>query len=1076
MQHPYQCIHTLFEQQVQATPLATALIYKDQQISYAELNRQSNQLAHYLQRHGVGPDVPVALYMERSPTLIITMLAILKAGGAYVPLDPLFPAQRISFMLQDCGAALLLTQTQLQADINSDISVILIDQHADQIDQEPATTPDSAVTANHLAYITYTSGSTGIPKGSEIPHRSIPGFMTDVKYITFDATQVFLQYSSVSWDAFTLELWPALIHGACCVLYPGQVPSLDELGAAIQQHQVSVLWLTASLFNSIIDSYPQTLQGVKYLMVGGEQLSITHIQKALHCLPDTQLINGYGPSECTVFTCCYPIPQTLPDHLEALPIGRPIGDRKVYVLDQQLNRTPIGVPGELYIGGPALLRGYLGRARLTAERLVPHPFTPEAGERLYRTGDIVRYLPNGTLQFLGRADRQVKLRGFRIELDELETVLRLCPDVREAVAVIREDTPGDRRLVAYVEAVPEAAPTPSELRRFLQTRLPDYMIPAIFMVLDRMPLTATGKINRTSLPAPDRTRTAEHSFVAATTPREKLLAEVWQAVLGLEQVGIHDNFFEVGGDSILSIQIVSRANQRGMPLSPKHIFQHQTIAELAALPIEATASSAEQGLVTGPVPLTPIQHWFFDQQLAAPDHWNQAMLFETHQPLDPTLLQQALAHVMQHHDALRMRFNSEEHQQYCSAEFEPLPFELLDATSVAAEQLADYLATAAQRLQTSLDLASGPLLRVAYINLGPERPGRLMIIIHHIVVDSVSWRIILEDLFLSYQQLLTNQPLQLAPKTSSFKQWAEQLVEYAQTKAVSQQAPYWLALAQTPTEPLPLDFSATHDQNSKASAQTLVVELPATETQALLQDVTRRFHVQIKEVLLTGLVLAYQNHTQQSKLLVNLEGHGREDLITHIDLARTVGWFTSLFPMLLDITNTATPEEALRAVKEQVRRVPHHGIGYGLLRYLHQDSTLAEPLALLQQPQISFNYLSQFRGPDKTTPTLLLVPAAESTGFAQSPHDLRQHLLDINGSIVDGQLRMVWTYSEHFHQHTTINHFANQFIEALRTLIHISHTNTTTTYTPSDFELAQLDQHQLDTIIQHRAKRIKKKT
>jgi amino acid adenylation domain-containing protein len=378
-QRSYTCIHRRFEAQALATPDAIAIAASEMQISYDELNRRANQLAHSLQQRGVRPDVLVGICAERSPALVIGLLGILKAGGAYVALDPLFPRERLAFMLADTQVHLLLTQERLRAGLPaSQATIICLDADWPALSRADEQNPTSAVTSEHLAYITYTSGSTGLPKGSAIPHRSIIGFMDGVDYLRMDGAQTYLHYSSISWDALTLELWPALVYGARCVLYPALLPTPYDLGESIRAQRISLLWLTVALFNAIIDSIPECLAGVPQLLIGGEVVSIAHVRRALECLPATQLVNGYGPSECTVVACCYVIPRVLPDTLEAIPIGRPIGDRAVYLLDGHFNRTPIGVPGELFIGGPSVARCYHNRPALTAERFVPNPFIPPA--------------------------------------------------------------------------------------------------------------------------------------------------------------------------------------------------------------------------------------------------------------------------------------------------------------------------------------------------------------------------------------------------------------------------------------------------------------------------------------------------------------------------------------------------------------------------------------------------------------------------------------------------------------------------------------------------------------------------
>ncbi|MUG96546.1 amino acid adenylation domain-containing protein [Scytonema sp. UIC 10036] len=582
----YKCIHSLFEEQVEKTPKAVAVVYEKQNLTYRELNNRANQLAHYLQALGVKPEVRVGICVERSPLMVIGILAILKAGGVYVPLDPAYPSERLAFMLGDVQASILLTQTHLcdRLPIQNQ-TVVNLDSDWEIIAQYKEENLSTEVICENLAYIIYTSGSTGTPKGTEVPHRSFIGFMFGVDYIHLDAELVWLQHSSISWDGLTLELWPPLLYGGRCVLYPDKIPTPEGLSRIIQEQGVNTLFLTTALFNLTIDKMPEGLSGVKQLLFGGEVVSILHVRRALELLPKTQIIHAYGPSECTVFTSCYPLPKQLPQNVRSIPIGKPIGDRTVYLLDSDLRRVPLEVPGELYVGGTSVARGYLNQPTLTREKFIPNPFVE--GETLYKTGDLARHLPDGNLEFIGRIDTQVKIRGFRIELEEIEAVLIQHPDVKQVLVVVREDEPANKYLVAYL--LSENAPTVGAqgiaplLRKFLKNKLPGYMIPSAFVFLEEFPLTPNGKINRRALPAPDISqRNLEVDFVAPRTPSEQELAKIWAEVLRLKQVGIYDNFFELGGHSLLATQVVSRLREAfAIDFPLRELFDNPTIAELA---------------------------------------------------------------------------------------------------------------------------------------------------------------------------------------------------------------------------------------------------------------------------------------------------------------------------------------------------------------------------------------------------------------------------------------------------------------------------------------------------------------
>ncbi|NEO29945.1 MAG: amino acid adenylation domain-containing protein [Symploca sp. SIO3C6] len=579
----YQCIHKLFEEQVERTPDSVAVVYSGQQITYSELNCRANQLAHYLQSLEIKLEDKIGICIERSPLMVIAILAILKAGGAYVPLDPAYPSERLAFMIKDVKCPIIFTQNNLSKQLPVDSSQQVIDIHSkwESIAQHSTENLVNKVTPNNLAYIIYTSGSTGTPKGIEVPHRSIMGFMFGADYIRLDAHQIWLQHSSISWDALTLELWPSLLFGGLCVLYPGNISTPEGLSKIIKEQGVNTLWLTCALFNLIIDTIPESLLGVKQLLIGGEALSIDHVHRALVLLPETQIINGYGPSECTVFTCCYPIPKKLDKKFNFISIGKPIGDRKIYLLDYNLQPVPVGVYGEIHVGGASVARGYLNQLTLTNEKFIANPLI--AGDILYKTGDLARYLPDGNLEFLGRIDNQVKIRGFRIELGEIEAVLSQLVDVQVSCVIVREDTPGDKRLVAYVVPQPETTLTTSTLRQFLTNKLPSYMIPSAFVILESLPLTPNGKVNRRALKAPSNTIDVD-TFIEPRNQLEFQLVQIWSKILKLDKVGVQDNFFELGGHSLLAPYLMAQIKQQfGKNIPLTSLFQNPTIEELATI-------------------------------------------------------------------------------------------------------------------------------------------------------------------------------------------------------------------------------------------------------------------------------------------------------------------------------------------------------------------------------------------------------------------------------------------------------------------------------------------------------------
>ncbi|MBS3026577.1 MAG: amino acid adenylation domain-containing protein [Dolichospermum sp. DET50] len=613
-----KCIHQLFEEQVERTPNQVAVVFEEQELTYLELNQRANQLAHYLQKLGVKPEVLVGICVERSLEMIIGLLGILKAGGAYVPLDPNYPQERLAFMLDDSQISILLTQTSLIEKLPSNKAHILcLKSNTQIISCESNDNPICHGNADNLAYITYTSGSTGQPKGVCIIHQGVVRLVKNNNYANLNSEQTFLQLAPISFDASTFEIWGSLLNGAKLVIFSAYTPSLIELGQAIRRYQITTLWLTAGLFHLMVDERVDDLKSLHQLLAGGDVLSISHVQKLHQIAENCQIINGYGPTENTTFTCCYPIPE-LAQLDNSVPIGRPINNTQVYILDQHLNPVPIAVPGELYISGDGLARGYLNQPELTKEKFITNPFREG---KLYKTGDLARYLPDGNIEYIGRIDHQVKIRGFRIELGEIEAILNQHPDISNAVAIVREDNPGDKRIIAYITSENQAKLTQSELRQFVKPKLPEYMIPSVFVTLETLPLTPNGKVDRRALPIPEQIRhETEETFVTPRNELEQQLTKIWEVILGIQPISIKDNFFDLGGHSLLAVRLLAQIEKTfsiNLPLAA--IFQSPTIEELANILDSQGWSSPWYSLVPlqpkGSRPLLFGIHHFYSQDL-----------------------------------------------------------------------------------------------------------------------------------------------------------------------------------------------------------------------------------------------------------------------------------------------------------------------------------------------------------------------------------------------------------------------------------------------------------------------------
>jgi amino acid adenylation domain-containing protein len=580
-------IHQLFEEQVVKTPDAIAIVFGDRQLTYQELNQRSNQLAHHLQKLNISSDVLVGIYIERSIEMVVGLLGILKAGGAYVPLDPSYPQERLDYMIENAKVPVVLTLEKFLSKLSHVGKTISLDMDWQNLSQESDRNPTSSSTCKHLAYVEYTSGSTGKPKGVCIEHQSVVRLVKNTNFHNFTADEVYLQLAPISFDASTFEIWGSLLNGAKLAIMPINTPSLEDLGKAIREYKVTTLWLTTGLFNLMVDERLEDLRSLRYLLTGGDALSVPHVHQFLKKIETCRLVNCYGPTENTTFTTCAHLKSGSTQLGISVPIGKPISNTQVYILNSSLQPLPIGVAGELYIGGDGLARGYLHNPILTSDKFIQNPFNSSSSEYLYKTGDLAKYLSDGNIDFLCRIDFQVKIRGFRIELTEIESILIQHPDIREVVVIAIEDQLGNKQLVAYV--VPEAPASDNKplstaiLRASLREKVPDYMIPSTFVILDAIPLNPNGKLDRKNLPALTvEVLRGDQAFVTPINPTETLMANVWSQVLGLEQVGVNDNFFDIGGNSLLVIQVHNQLQQiLNRDISIVDLFRYTTIKALA---------------------------------------------------------------------------------------------------------------------------------------------------------------------------------------------------------------------------------------------------------------------------------------------------------------------------------------------------------------------------------------------------------------------------------------------------------------------------------------------------------------
>ena len=1051
-------VHRRVEAQAAARPVAVAVTCGDAGLTYADLDARANRLAQYLVAHGVGPDVRVAVCLERGLDVVVTLLAVLKAGGAYVPLDADYPAARVAFMIEDSGAALVLTAGDAATRVPATAArVIVLDDHhhATAIGERPATPPVVEVGGETLAYVIYTSGSTGTPKGVLVTHENVARLLTSTaEWFGFDERDVWTLFHSYAFDFSVWEMWGALAHGGRLVVVPHWVTRApDAFLDLLADERVTVLNQTPSAFYQLARADERATSAphlaLRVVVFGGEALEPARLAGWMARRGDEspRLVNMYGITETTVHVTYRPI-TTADAALGGSPIGRAIPDLATIVLDRFGNIVPTGVPGELYVGGAGVARGYLGRAGLTAERFVADPCG--ASGRFYRTGDLVKRLPSGELDYLGRVDQQVKIRGFRIELGEVEAALLRHDAVADAAVEALEDSPGHRRLVAYVVGERERDVSVAELRAHCAGQLPEYMVPATFVTLAALPLTPNGKVDRKALPAPGAARPSlGERYVAPRTAEEELLASLWAEVLGLDKVGVYDNFFELGGDSILSIRIIAAAAQQGVRITPKQVFQHQTVAELARVATVGGGTSADQGAVAGDVPLTPIQAWFFDLGDAAAHHYNQSVLLETPREVDVAALEEAVHALVTHHDALRLRF-----RRSAGGEWRQENLAIEDATVFSTSAVdGDGLDEACASVQASLDLTDGPIVRAAHFAL-PDGNGRLLLVVHHLAVDAVSWPVLVDDLLTAYAQLKSGEPAVLPAKTTSFKQWAEHLAAYATTDEARGEASFWLDARRSAAAPLNLPAPGTEGEATRVERS-----LPEAETATLTRDLPAIAHAQVNEALLAALAIVATRRSGSPRVVIDVEGHGREDVFDDVDLSRTVGWFTTVTPVLIELDDVADALASLRAIKDAVRAMRRHGIGHGILRHLVPDAELRSQLSRLPRAEIAFNYLGRLD--HRLDDGAAFRPAGDGRGPERSPGRPRSHALNVDAAVVDGRLEVAWTAVT---TGADLEAFAAEFEQALREMLARLPMSGSVGYAPSDFPLARLTQHHLDRL------------
>lgn len=1053
-----QIIHELFEAAASRCPCNTAVIFEDCQWTYSRLNETANQWAGLLTDKYIKPGTAAAIMLESSVEMVMAIMAILKSGGAYLPLEPDYPAQRIKQMLDDSGAGVLLTVSSFSSllhEIQPGIPVIFIDKE----DVSAYSTVNIGVTiaGSNLAYIIYTSGTTGTPKGVMVEHKGLVNYtMWRLHSYDYTSSDVALQVLSYVFDGFMANFYTSLVSGGTLVIVPGsRKVDTDYLKEKIKKHGVTNMSLVPGLYKELIDKVDgQYLASLRFVVLAGEKADAQLIQMSREKIPGIVHIIEYGPTEATV-TAAANI-GIGPD--ETAQIGRPIANVRVYILDDLLKLMPVGIAGEIYIGGRGVARGYLNNDTLTLQRFIPDPFAAETpGEKLYRTGDLGRWTDDGKIEFLGRVDRQVKIGGIRVEPGEIKNYLLTHGSIMEAEVLDGENNDGNKYLYAFVvsrETIPEP-----ELRSYLGRHLPHYMIPAFIIPLAQMPLTSNGKLDRKALEEMNRKMNYRAEYDAPRNDLEQKLIDVLQEVLGIERLGISDNFFENGGDSIKAVQAATRMQKLGFKVETVDFFVLPIIKDLAkqVKPIER---AIHQGIVEGKVELTPIQRWFFAENISGSHYFNQDLLLWRKKGFDAGVIETLFNRLVEHHDILRVVFEMKDGQVIQrNRGFEPgenfFHLEVIDLTgqtNILAE-----IETHAVRIRKSINYNVGPLL-----NLGLFKTGigdYLLIVLHYLVVDDGSWRILLEDLSFGLQKLENGETLIFRDKTDSYRYWAERLINHASSYKLLKELDYWKGIEKRSFTPLPYDHEVAIENRKRKNSEVIYLELDEAKTMELLKEANRPYNTNANDLMLAALALALKDWAGIEGVPVELESHGRAKIDPGIDIDRTIGSFASRFPLFLDIGQTSeTPDIAavVKTVKETLRRVPHHGIGYGILKYLTpQDKK--EDLTFMIEPEIRFNLLAEFdidfalqkqtrpRDQEETLATVDLYTSQEI-----SPESELKPVFDINVTLKDGKASLKFLYNKCRYERKTVEKLVACYQAKLFEIIEHGMKKKSRDYTPSD--------------------------
>ena len=1045
----YTGIHNIIETIAENYPNNIALTFGEYSISYKELNEKANQIAKELLKDSTKKNTIVGLSIERSVDMIIGLLGILKAGCAYLPIDPEYPHERIYFILKDAKVDTIITQTSLLNIFEkSEVHSILIDDinfTENDSDLELPTVKDS-----DLAYVIYTSGSTGQPKGVQITHQNIINSTSGRLDFYTNNPSVFLLMSSISFDSSKAGIFWTLCTGGNLVITEKRIEQdIIKIADTIAQNKVSHTLMLPSLYKVILENVEtRKIRSLTTVIVAGETCSKSLCAIHFQTLPNVSIYNEYGPTEATVWCIAHKI-EAKDIKQSQIPIGKPIANAEIYLLDKQLNLVPFGTSGEIYIGGTGLTKGYINRPDHNSKSFLQNPFKPD--KKLYKTGDLAKYRTDGVIEFLGRTDQQIKIRGYRVELDDIENTIIKNSSIQASVVLVQQKEDKPKRLSAYIKA--DITYNENELKKFLKAHLPIYMIPSEFVLINTIPLLPNGKVDRKTLGS-IKALSNQNNLTSSEPPKnliESRLLDIWKSILNLDMLSTTDNFFEIGGDSILSIQIIAQARREGIYIAPNQIFEYQTISELAlfvSAPKDEMLTNAET-LILGEVPLMPIQKWFFQTHREAPEYWNQGyQIKNVPETLNSNVLLTITNHLIQLHDALRLSFYLD-NEEWKAKVLKPDEIDAFIKVDMSKETASNYnvkIENTLKLIQEDTKLKNGNLFKCIYFETGDGSTNSIILLAHHLVVDFVSWQIILN----SYTELIDSGKLNLQDaKTASIKTWGNHILERANSEKLTNNIKFWKDQIEPETS-VPLDFNDNFPLLEK-DISTIHFEIDKTATDNLITKANNTYNTKIEELVLTALVETISQWTNDSNVTLAMERHGRETSETSIDLSNTVGWFTSFFPLSLNFNSTSEIADKIISIKEQIRQIPNGGIGYGILRYLTPN------FGEVDYPKIVFNYLGKQSAEEKQIEFL--------SKNVRHPLSERHYYLEINALIKDGILGLDWSYSKKIHKRETIEALIKNFNACLKSILEHCIQTEHRKYTPSDFDAVDLDQEELDSLM-----------